>query len=139
MTTVTQQTTIPTIGHAWPEQGGIYIGSLMKDGALHHLFVPGGPEHDIEDVSFNDAAQAVQDKGEINDHADWRVPDQRELMLAYINTPELFSKDDWYWTSTPIGSSNAWAVGFEDGYVHGDTRRDEFRVRPFRSIIASSL
>lgn len=137
--TTTTATVIPTIGQPWPEQGGIYVGSLMKDGALHHLVIPGGIEHDLEDIRFTDAADAVQAKGKINGHTDWRVPDQRDLMLAYINTPEQFDKSDWYWTSAPYGSYRAWCVDFEHGHVLISNRNGEFRVRPFRSIIASSL
>lgn len=137
--TTTTATMIPAIGQPWPEQGGIYVGSLIKDGALHHLIIPGGVEHDLEDVRFDDLDKAIQAKGEINGHDDWRAPDQRELMLAYINTPEQFDKDYLYWTSTPCGSCDAWCVGFEDGFVNVSRRNGEFRVRPFRSIIASSL
>ncbi|MFT0546966.1 hypothetical protein ACMHYO_11560 [Allopusillimonas ginsengisoli] len=41
--------------------------------------------------------------------------------------------------STPYGEGYAWAVYFENGNVSLNYRTNEFRVRPFRSIIASSL
>ncbi|MFY2587161.1 DUF1566 domain-containing protein [Achromobacter xylosoxidans] len=129
-------TTVPAIGQEWPEQGGIYIGSRLIDGATHHVIIPGGKEFDLVDVEFKDLASAVAERGEVNGHDDWRAPDQEDMMLAYINAAGLFEKDDWYWTNTPCGSYNAWAVIFEDGSVDDWPRGSEFRVRPVRSIIA---
>lgn len=129
-------TTAPAIGQEWPEQGGIYIGSRLIDGATHHMIIPGGKEFDLVDVEFKDLASAMAERGEVNGHADWRAPDQEDMMLAYINAPDLFEKDDWYWTNKPCGSSSAWAVNFEDGGVGLWFRCTEFRVRPVRSVIA---
>lgn len=132
-------TSTPAIGQEWPEQGGIFIGSRLIDGALHHLVIPGGKEFDLADVEFEQLASAINERGEVNGHSDWRAPDQEDMMLAYINVPDLFDKDDWYWTNKPYGSNYAWAVGFECGGVDFWCRGLEFRVRPVRSIIASSL
>ncbi|MBN9640394.1 MAG: DUF1566 domain-containing protein [Achromobacter sp.] len=132
-------TTAPVIGQEWPEQGGIYIGSRLIYGAMHHVVIPGSKEFDLVDVEFKDLASAVTERGEVNGHADWRAPDQEDMMLAYINVPDLFEKGDWYWTNKPHGSCNAWAVHFEGGYVDRWFRGFEFRVRPVRSIIASPL
>ncbi|CUI42115.1 DUF1566 domain-containing protein [Achromobacter xylosoxidans] len=129
-------TTAPVIGQEWPEQGGIYIGSRLIDGATHHVIIPGSKEFDLIDVEFKDLSSAVTERGEVNDHADWRAPDQEDMMLAYINAADLFDKDDWYWTNKPYGSYLAWAVHFEYGLVYYWTRSNEFRVRPVRSIIA---
>ncbi|PNL98357.1 Lcl C-terminal domain-containing protein [Achromobacter xylosoxidans] len=125
-------TTVPAIGQEWPEQGGIYIGSRLIDGATHHVIIPGGKEFDLVDVEFKDLASAVAERGEVNGHDDWRAPDQEDMMLAYINAAGLFEKDDWYWTNTPYGSDSAWAVHFENGHVYSWLRRSEFRVRPVR-------
>ena len=130
------ETTAPAIGQEWPEQGGIYIGSRLIDGTTHHVIIPGGKEFDLIDVEFKDLSSAVTERGEVNGHADWRAPDQEDMMLAYINVPHLFDKDDWYWTNKPSGSCYAWAVHFGDGYVSDWCRINEFRVRPVRSIIA---
>lgn len=132
-------TTAPTIGKVWPEQGGVFIGSRLINGATHHIVIPGGKEFDLVDVEFKDLAPAIAERGEVNGHSDWRAPDQEDMMLAYINAPDLFDKSDYYWTNKPCGSSRAWAVGFEDGSVSHWYRGFEFRVRPVRSIIASTL
>lgn len=129
-------TTAPAIGQEWPEQGGVFIGTRLIDGAAHHVIIPSGKEFDLVDVEFNQQASAISERGEVNGHADWRTPDQEDMMLAYINAPDLFEKDDWYWTNKPYGASTAWAVSFEIGVVLNWNRNDEFRVRPVRSIIA---
>ncbi|MGB3290982.1 MAG: hypothetical protein WBA83_17045 [Burkholderiaceae bacterium] len=140
MTTSTT-TEVPAIGQPWPEQGGIYIGSRLKDGQTHHLIIPGGIEHDIE-ASHNNAAERIAAKGEINGFSDWRHGDQEDVMLAYINAKEHFHRKGFesiQITATPYGSTSAWAVGFERGRVYIGFRLYEFRVRPFRSFIASSI
>ncbi len=132
---------IPTIGQPWPEQGGIYIGSRLKAGQVHHLIIPGGPDFDIK-ASHNNAAERIAAKGDINGFSDWRHGDQRDVMLACINVPDLFEQSGYesiQITSTPHGSGSAWAVCFEHGLVYAYHRYREFRVRPFRSIIASSI
>ncbi|MGV2896722.1 DUF1566 domain-containing protein [Achromobacter sp. AGC78] len=129
-------TTAPAIGQEWPEQGGVFIGSRLIDGVAHHIVIPGGMEFDLVDVDFDKQASAIAERGEMNGHSDWRAPDQEDMMLAFINVPELFDKDDWYWTAKPYGSYRAWAVDFENGYVYRWGRSGEFRVRPVRSIIA---
>ncbi|MNY20520.1 hypothetical protein D3C86_1540020 [compost metagenome] len=101
--------------------------------------MPGGPEFDLVDVAFDDIANAIRERGEMNGHSDWRGPEKEDGMLGYINVPHLFDKDDWYWTTSPYGSLYAWAVFFESGGVDYWNRLNEFRGRPVRSIIASPL
>lgn len=139
MTATETATSMPSIGQEWPEQGGIFIGSRLIDGVAHHIIIPGGAEFDLVDVKFKDLASAMAGRGEVNGHGDWRAPDQEDMMLAYVNAPDLFDKSDYYWTNKPYGSFTAWAVSFEYGNVSRWRRTDEFRVRPFRSIIASTL
>ncbi len=133
-------TRIPAINQPWPEQGGIFIGSRLIDGAVHHVVIPGGTEYDAEDVEFAGIEKAVAAAGEINGFSDWRAPDQEDLMLAYINAREHFVQkgmDSIYWSRTE--RSWPWAVDFEDGSTPSTTRHYEFRVRPFRSFPDSSL
>jgi len=126
----------PEIGEYLPGQGGIYIGSRLKDGQVHHLIIPGGPDFDIK-ASHNNAAERIAAKGDINGFTDWRHGEQEDLMLAYINVPELFEREGYesiQITSTPYGQSSAWFVDFEYGGVGIDGRDYEFRVRPFRRL-----
>jgi hypothetical protein len=133
------ETTIPAIGQHWSAQGGIYIGTRLIEGVAHHIVIPGGIEHDILNVAFADVEKVIPK--EINSHADWRAPDQEDLMLAYINAREHFvhaGDDSIYW-SRSVHHNWPWAVGFEDGYTNFSYRSNEFRVRPFRSFPDSSL
>lgn len=128
---------IPVPGQPWPEQGGVYVGARVIDGVVHHRIIPGGTEFDIP-ASHNNAAERIADKGEINGFSDWQFGDQRDLMLAFVNAPDLFhqsGRESIQITATPYGSGGAWAVYFEDGYVHLYGRSSEFLARPFRSFI----
>ena len=131
---------IPAINQPWPEQGGIYIGSRLIDGQVHHIVIPGGTEHDAKDVAFKDVAASIP--AEINGHSDWRAPDQEDLMLAWINAREHFvqkGSDSIYWSRTVDSDNWPWAVAFEHGYTISNARNIEFRVRPVRSFPDSSL
>jgi|GEM_PF-911867 len=130
-------TTAPTLGQAWPEQGGIYIGLRLIDGQTHHVIMAGGTEADIV-ASHDNAAQRIAEKGEINGFSDWRHGSQEDVMLAYINAREHFPRsgiESVQVTSTPCGSSSAWVVDFEYGRVTICRRDYEFRVRPFRRAL----
>ena len=132
--------TIPAINQPWPEQGGIYIGSRLIDGQVHHIVIPGGAEHDAKGVAFKHIAASIP--AEINGHSDWRAPDQEDLMLAWINSREHFVQKgsaSIYWTGTAYNDTWAWAVDFETGTTHYYYRLNEFRVRPVRSFPDSSL
>ncbi|GKS73718.1 hypothetical protein AVME950_02500 [Acidovorax sp. SUPP950] len=132
----TQAKTIPALNQPWPEQGGIYIGSRLIDGVVHHVVIAdGGTTRDLEDQNFK-AAHGVQ-FGEINGHSDWHAGDQEDLMLAYINAREHFAPE-YYWSRSEH-HGYPWAVDFENGYTLSTHRNDEFRVRPFRSFPDSSL
>jgi len=131
--------TPPRIGELWPEQGGRYVGSYLRDGVVHHGIIAPGIESDIQ-ASHNNRAEKIEGCA-VNGFTDWRVPDQIEGMLTYIGTahlPDEFKRkgfDSIYLTSTPFDSNYAWFVGFEDGDVCILARYDEFRFRPFRSVI----
>ena len=131
--------TTPAINQHWPEQGGIFIGSRLIDGQVHHVVIPGGIEFDHADIPFSRVEQVIAEGDELNGFSDWRAPDQEDLMLAYINSREHFDTGDWYWSRTPDGEHWAWAVDFEDGGTGYSSRLDEFRVRPVRSFPASAI
>lgn len=70
----------------------------------------------------------------IEGHADWYLPSLGELNSAAANVPELFSTDDYYWTSTQHSRLIAFAQDFEYGDSHWGLKGDEHRVRAFRRI-----
>jgi len=147
---------LPTIGQYLPGQGGVYVGDIRgNDGVIYGLITPRekdigrskwGPdgERDLSDwdgLSNTNrlrnecpAAKLASDH-EADGHVDFYLPSRREMMIALANVPHLFGKDSWYWTSSPYGAYDAWAVDFEDGGVDFWDRSREFRVRPFRRFI----
>ena len=131
--------TTPAINQHWSEQGGIYIGSRLIDGQVHHIIIPGGTDFDHADIPFSRVELVVAEGDEMNGFSDWRAPDKEDLMLAYINAREHFDTDGWYWSRTPDGDNWAWAVDFEHGGTFNDNRLNEFRVRPVRSFPASAI
>ena len=132
---------IPAINQLWPEQGGIYIGSRLIDGEVHHVVIPGGIEHDAKDIKFDNVPGGIPK--EINGHEDWRAPDQEDLMLAWINAREHFTQegtDSIYWSRSERSKHWAWAVDFVNGYTASLSLRTlECRVRPVRSFPDSVL
>lgn len=141
----------PKIGEYLAGQGGIYIGDILgDDGVLYGLIVSqedagtaawGNASSDLSawnglsnTSSLRDTSPAAKTASdyERDGHCDFYLPSRREMMIALANTPQLFNKEGWYWTSSPSGESYAWAVDFEDGNVFNDARRSKFRVRPFR-------
>lgn len=139
MSTESKTIATPIPGQPWPEQGGIYVGSRMIDGAVVHIIAAPGVEYDLPGVPFDQVENAIP--AELNGHTDWRAPDQEDLMLAWANASEHFVQqgaESIYWSRS---THHGWprAVCFEYGYVLFRNRRREFRVRPFRSVIASSI
>lgn len=70
----------------------------------------------------------------LDGHADWYIPSRLELLAAYEGAPELFDKDDWYWSSTQSSRCSAWCQDFEYGLSRAYLEDYEFRARPVRSI-----
>lgn len=144
------------IGATLPGQGGIYAGDILgDDGTVYGLVVAEDDLHGTYQWSPEDGEiQASSWDGLVNTnallrldnshpaaraakaysadgHADFYLPSKREMQIVSANLPHLFQKEV-YWTSTPYGSSYAWAVDFEIGYVDSWLRGYEFRVRPVR-------
>ncbi len=144
------------IGEYLPGQGGIYAGDILgDDGTVYGLVVSSadldgtyawGPEDGERGASSwdglvntnsllnhgkNHAAARAAKAFSADGHADFYLPAKRELQIIAANLPHLFQPKP-YWTSTPFGSGDAWAVFFEGGNVYRWIRCVEFRVRPVR-------
>ena len=72
-----------------------------------------------------------------NGFNDWYLPARHELRLAYLNAPEIFNLDGWYWTSTQYAgdASSAWSQYFDDGYQGYSVKGDKGRVRAVRRFM----
>lgn len=151
-------TTLPSIGTQLPTEGGT-LGAILArpDGTLYGLVVAdashevtgqwGEYGHRVDEARGTHGAvstRAMADAGNkiaiavhamtVNGHADWYIPSRLELLALYEHCPDLFDKDDWYWSSTQYSSNTAWCQDFEYGYSHANYKDDEFRARPVRSI-----
>lgn len=125
---------IPSIGSAWPGQGGIYAG--MARGRYgepdYHLIV--GPESD-ERMTWDDAKQWATEQA-VDCKTDFRLPTRKEQALMFANVSELF-KEAWYWSCEQHagGSGYAWVQGFGDGGQFNVRKSDGFRVRAVRRLV----
>lgn len=70
----------------------------------------------------------------IDGHADWHIPSRLEMLALHESSPELFSKDSHYWTSSQYSRHSAFCQVFEYGYSYANFKDHEFRARPVRSI-----
>lgn len=70
----------------------------------------------------------------IDGHNDYYLPALGELNSAGANAPELFSTDDYYWTSTQGSRGYAFVQDFEDGTSYWYDKDGERRVRAVRRI-----
>lgn len=77
----------------------------------------------------------------IDGHSDWYLPSLGELNSAAANVPELFSKDDYYWTSSQGSRDGAFVQDFEGGSSGSlwSGKDGEHRVRAFRRIPLDDL
>ena len=144
----------PKIGEYLAGQGGIYAGDIQGDDGVRYGLIFGtddlgehkwGPngKHDLSEwdgltntnhLRDDCPAAKIASDYEANGHVDFYLPSRREMMIALANIPHLFTKNDWYWTSTPRSNSLAWAVAFEYGHVYFNYRTPELRVRPVRRL-----
>jgi len=65
---------------------------------------------------------------------DWYLPSRAELIRAWLDAPESFNTQGYYWSSTQYGRTNAFYQDFEYGYSDGSNKDHARRVRPFRRL-----
>ncbi|MGE3346083.1 MAG: DUF1566 domain-containing protein [Ramlibacter sp.] len=72
---------------------------------------------------------------QLNGHADWYLPAIGELRLIHTNTPEICSKDGWYWSSTQYSPGYAWVQDFEYGDSVINRKTSERRAVAVRRLV----
>ncbi|MCU1758759.1 DUF1566 domain-containing protein [Pseudomonas sp. 14P_8.1_Bac3] len=152
--------TIPSLGAEWPGQGG-YNGGLVAargDVPAHYLIVAkadigdhewGGRGIELKGLSKTDgytntqvligndderkhpAADACAEY-QADGHHDFYLPACAELYQGWLNCPEVFAQDCYYWSSTQRSAYSAFYVYFGVGYQGSLDEDDELRVRPVR-------
>ncbi|SCW88923.1 DUF1566 domain-containing protein [Pseudomonas sp. NFACC05-1] len=149
---------IPALGGYWPGQGGINGGFVAARGDVpaHYLIFAAkdagsfewGPRNtDLTGTSKTDgklntklmcfdeknypAANACAEF-EADGHNDFYLPAAAELYQGWLNCPEVFAQDCYYWSSSQRSAYGAFGMGFGDGDQDNYVKTSELRVRPVR-------
>lgn len=150
----------PEIGQPWPGQGGFNGGYVQARGDVpaHYLIIAakdvgslewGGRGVEVKGLSKTDgytntkvligndderkypAANACAEY-QADGHHDFYLPAAAELYQGWLNCPEVFAQDCYYWSSSQRSAYYAFYMGFDDGYQNYDVKSHELRVRPVR-------
>ena len=150
---------VPALGEYWAGQGGFNGGLVAARGDVpaHYLIIAkedigalewGGRGKESGAVSKTDG-RANTDAlygGDRDDHPaadacveykadgqnDFYLPACAELYHCWVNVPELFAKDTWYWSSSQRSANLAFFMNFDDGNQNNYGKNTELRVRPVR-------
>jgi hypothetical protein len=154
------QSPAPEIGKPWPGQGGINGGFVHARGDVpaHYLIISakdvgslewGGRGVEVKGLSKTDgytntqvligsdaerkypAADACAEY-QADGHHDFYLPAAAELYHCWLNCPEVFAQDCYYWSSSQRSAYSAFFMGFADGYQYFYAKGNELRVRPVR-------
>lgn len=158
----------PAIGQHWHGQGGVYAGLMrgVGDQPEYHLIVPTDPAGQLDEIEWGSPGEnepdATSDRDgltntralfdsehdhpaaqwatdlQIDGFRDWYLPARHELRLCYLNAPELFSTDDWYWSSTQYSPDGAWVQDFAGGGQGLDRKGDTRRAVAVRRVVTTS-
>jgi len=93
--------------------------------------------HDATDTDKNLYAAGAADVYATPTASDWWLPSQDELALMY-STLHLEGiggfESSYYWTSSQVSSTNAWALGFAYGNESNDPKSNAIYVRAVRAF-----
>ena len=151
---------IPAVGEYWPGQGGFNGGLIPARGDVpaHYLIIAksdigdhewGGRGIELKGLSKTDgytntqvligndderkypAADACAEY-QADGHHDFYLPACAELYHCWVNVPELFAKDCYYWSSTQRSANGAFFMVFDGGLQLTNVKVTTARVRPVR-------
>ena len=153
---------IPELGAVWPGQGGFNGGlvAARDDAPAHYLIVAakdvgdhewGGRGIEVKGLSKTDGYTNAQvlignedetkypasnacAEHQADGHHDFYLPAAAELYHCWLNVPELFAKDTWYWSSSQRSASFAFFMTFGVGNQISNGKNNELRVRPVRRL-----
>lgn len=152
-------TDIPAIGQPWPGQGGINGGLVAARGDVpeHYLIIAAEDAGIHEwgrrgetsgatsktDGLANSAtlleegshpAASAASKYTPDNHNDFYLPAAAELYQGWVNCPEVFDQDCYYWSSSQRSAYHAFNMYFGDGTQVITGKGRELRVRPVRRL-----
>lgn len=150
----------PDLGEYWPGQGGSNGGFIPDRGdvAGHYLIIAskdvgsfewGGRGVEVKGLSKTDGYTNTQvlignDDGrkypaadacaeyQADDYHDFYLPAAAELYQGWLNCPQVFAQDCYYWSSSQRSADNAFFMHFDDGCQNTLAKDYEVRVRPVR-------
>ena len=155
----------PPIGSYWLGQGGIYAGMVRGENGTpdYHLIVSTDSSAQVEEITWGAYGESESGATNLRDgqantkalldsthdhptaqwaaglsiegHDDWYLPARHELRLCYLNVPELFNTEDWYWSSTQYSPHYAWIQDFDDGNQDNDHKGNALRARAVRRVV----
>jgi hypothetical protein len=151
-------TDIPAVGQPWLGQGGINGGLVAARGDVpeHYLIIAtkdigdhawGGYREESKATSKTDgltntatlfngdhpAARAAS-KHTADGHTDFYLPAAAELYHCWVNCPEVFAQDCYYWSSSQRSAYSAFGMDFVGGLQITYDKSNELRVRPVRRL-----
>ena len=148
---------IPELGAVWPGQGGHNGGLVAAHGnvAAHYLIIAAKDVGSHEWGERGSESQATSKRDGFSNtvtlmegdhpaakaatsytadgHDNFYLPAAAELYQCWLNAPDLFAKDTWYWSSTQRSADTAFFMTFGDGTQNFFGKYYELRVRPVRS------
>lgn len=157
---ITSDQDVPAVGAYWPGQGGHNGGVVpARDGVPAHYLVFaakdigdhqwGGRGVELSGLSktngfantevlcnadTNHPAANACAEYQADGHHDFYLPAAAELYQGWLNTPELFAKDCYYWSSSQRSAYNAFGMYFNGGDQLSLGKDGELRVRPVRRV-----
>ncbi|WP_405120705.1 DUF1566 domain-containing protein [Pseudomonas leptonychotis] len=153
--TLSTQST-PAVGEYWPGQGGINGGWVAAhDGVPAHYLIWatkdagkhkwGGYEKESKATSKRDGlanTKALLAEGDhpavlaaairADGHYDFYLPAAAELYHGWLNVPQIFAQDRWYWSSSQRSANHAFYMSFDGGCQSLSGKSYELSVRPVR-------
>ena len=123
----------PSIGSAWPGQGGIYVGIARgREGASDYHLVVAMDER--TGIAWDDAMSWALGL-EADGHHDFELPTRPEQALLYANVKELFA-GTYYWSATQYAgdAGSAWCQYFSHGSQGSYHKLSELRARAVRRV-----
>lgn len=156
----TALTDIPAVGQAWPGQGGINGGLVAARGDVpeHYLIIAAADAGDHEWGGYREESKATsKTDGKANTewlcseetqhpaanacaeykadgHHDFYLPAAAELYHCWVNCPEVFAQDCYYWSSSQRSANIAFIMYFAGGTQDTNGKYLEHRVRPVRRL-----
>ena len=152
--------TIPALGAEWPGQGGFNGGlvAARDDVPAHYLIIAANDVGDHEwgsrgievkrlsktdgytntqllignddDRKYPAADSCAEYKAD--GHHDFYLPAAAELYQGWLNCPEVFAQDCYYWSSSQRSAYYAFGMYFDGGNQSYYAKGSELRVRPVR-------